>query len=300
MNVETNKSIKPEAVLLSQPAKTDRQEIIAEVLTEDERDEILDFLANRPPHGVIMAGWILDRGVISTKHRGQFYGCRNSLGQLEGVGLIGRTTMFETRTERAAAALGEVARQLGTLETVFAEPEPLNTFWNSFAWPSLQPRLKCTALLYECAAPFCAVPATQELRLATTDELDQITSAHAEMVREETGIDPLQKDRHGFRERCLDRIKANRVWISTQQGQVIFKADIVTETPQVVYLEGMWISPNLRGQRLGRCFLGALGKAVALRGRSVSFFVNQENGPAARLYASLGCRPIAVYQKYIL
>jgi len=299
MNVETDKSIKPDAVLLCQPAKTD-QEFIAKVLTEDDRGEILEFLANRPLHTVIMAGWILDRGVTSPLHRGVFYGCRDSLGELEGVGLIGRTAMFETRTARAATALGAVARHLGTLETVFAEPEPLNTFWNSFAGPSLQPRLKSTALLYECAAPFCAPPAMEDLRLATTDELDQIASAHAEMVREETGIDPLQKDSHGFRERCLARITANRVWISKQQGQVIFKADIVTETPQVVYLEGIWLSPNLRGQRLGRCFLGALSKAVALRGRSVSFFVNQKNEPAARLYASLGCQPIASYEKYLL
>ena len=297
MNVETDKSLAPEAALLCGSAQ---QEILAEVLTEIDRDEILEFLAMRPLHTVIMTGWILDRGVTSSMHRGVFYGCRNSLGQLEGVGLIGRTTMFETRTARAAAALGEVGRQLGTLETVFAEPESLDVFWNNYASPSLQPRLKCHARLYECAGPVCAADETEELRPATLDELDQIEAAHAKMVREETGIDPFQKDRKGFRQRCADRIRAGRVWVSMREGQVIFKADIVTETPHVVYLEGIWLSPALRGQGLGRCFLNTLTKAVVSSGRSVSFFVNERNVRATRLYAGLGCQPVAFYEKYLL
>ncbi len=246
-----------------------------------------------------MAGWILDRGIIHPAHRGLFFGCRNAQGQLEGVGLIGRTTMFEARSTRAAAALGEAARRFGTIKVVFAEPESLNAFWNSYADQTTQPRLKCRESLYESRNPVCPEGETSNLRLATIDELDPIVSAHAEMVKEETGIDPLLEDREGFRERCATRIKDNRVWISMERGELVFKADIVTETPQVVYFEGVWVNPAFRGQRLGHCFMAALTGAILSEGRYACFFANQENEAASRLYCLLGCELVSSYIKYL-
>ena len=58
-------------------------------LTEDERDEVLEFLSLRPIHTVAMAGFIRDNGLVSELNRGSFYGCRNAQGQLDGVALVG-------------------------------------------------------------------------------------------------------------------------------------------------------------------------------------------------------------------
>src|SRR6185436_12983053 len=58
-------------------------------LTEDDRNEVFAFLAERPLHTVAMAGFIRDNGFDSPHNRGTFYGCRNSEGRLEGVALIG-------------------------------------------------------------------------------------------------------------------------------------------------------------------------------------------------------------------
>ncbi len=283
------------------PAASDvPQQIMAEALTENDRDEILKFLSVRPLHTVIMAGWIYDHGVISPRHRGLFFGCRNAFGELEGVGLIGRTTIFEARTTRAAAALGKAARRFSTVQTVFAEPEPLEAFWNSYADRALRPRLKCHELLYQCRTPSCAIDETENLRPATMAEIDQIEAAHAEMVKEETGIDPLQQDREGFRMRCAERIEANRVWISMHEGQLAFKVDVITQTPSVTYFEGLWVNPELRGRGLGRCFLGRLTKTILSEGRTACFFVNPSNRAASRFYPRLGCKPVASYVKYCL
>ena len=42
--------------------------------------EVLTFLAQRPIHTVIMAGFILDNGLVSRLNRGKFYGCRDAKG----------------------------------------------------------------------------------------------------------------------------------------------------------------------------------------------------------------------------
>jgi len=67
-------------------------------LTDDEQNEVLAFLAERPIHTVCLAGFIRDNGLSSPHNRGTFYGCRNSEGRLEGVALIGHATLIEART----------------------------------------------------------------------------------------------------------------------------------------------------------------------------------------------------------
>ena len=69
--------------------------VVAERLTENQREEVLEFLARRPLHAVIMSGWIREYGIVSPQHRGDFYGCRDGEGNLVGVALIGRNTLFE-------------------------------------------------------------------------------------------------------------------------------------------------------------------------------------------------------------
>src|SRR6184192_1161338 len=99
-------------------------------LTEDEREEVLAFLAERPAHTVCMAGLIRDNGVESAHNRGTFYGCRNSEGRLEGVALIGHATLIETRTRGAIRELALTAQIHSRLHMIMAEQEKVEQFWN--------------------------------------------------------------------------------------------------------------------------------------------------------------------------
>ena len=73
-------------------------EVTVEAVTEAECAEVLAFLAERPTHTVVMAGFIRDHGLISPLNRGTFYACRNRAGRIEGVALVGHATLLETRT----------------------------------------------------------------------------------------------------------------------------------------------------------------------------------------------------------
>src|SRR5688572_17203186 len=78
-------------------------------LMEDDRNEVLSFLSERPLHTVYITGFIRDNGLVSPHNRGTFYGCRNSEGRLEGVALIGHATLIEARTRRAMQEFALVA-----------------------------------------------------------------------------------------------------------------------------------------------------------------------------------------------
>ena len=62
-------------------------------LTSEHTAEVQAFLAVRPVHTVVMSSFIADNGIVSELNRGKFYGYRNTAGTLEGVALIGHTTL---------------------------------------------------------------------------------------------------------------------------------------------------------------------------------------------------------------
>src|SRR5918997_4918340 len=81
-------------------------------LAEEHREEVLDFLAERPSHTVYMAGLVRDNGVLSGANRGSFHACRVlGGGRLEGVALVGHATLVEARREEALVAFARLARR---------------------------------------------------------------------------------------------------------------------------------------------------------------------------------------------
>src|SRR5947209_3536087 len=82
--------------------------VTIEALEADREEEVLAFLSERPLHTVAMAGMVRDHGLVSKHNRGMFYGCRDRMGHLVGVALIGHSTLIEART---SAAIREFARR---------------------------------------------------------------------------------------------------------------------------------------------------------------------------------------------
>jgi hypothetical protein len=274
-------------------------ELLPFELAESDREEVLTFLARRPVDNVIMAGWIYDRGIISTAHRGKFYGCRNAQGSLNGVALIGRITMFDTANPEVAALFGTAAREALDVRVVFGETSCLEKFWQKYAGYGQQPRLICRELLYQFDKPFEAAE-HRELRPATIFDLDKVVAAHAEMVLEETGSDPLKNDREGFRRRCAERVQREHVWVCDNGEELIFKADIVTETPEAVYVEGAWVNPKFRRANVGRHCLAAVSRHLLALAPVCCFFVNEDNAAARQLYESFGLKAVNTVTKYIV
>lgn len=271
-----------------------------EALAEQHKAEILGFLAERPLHTVYLAGFIRDNGVISPLNRGTFYGYRNSEGRLEGVALIGHAILFEARSDESVDAFASLAQKSSRTHMLMGEVEKVEQFWSLYVEGGQAPRMMCRELLFEQKFPVLVRKPVQGLRRATLRDLELLLPIQAEMAFNESGVNPLEKDPNGFRLRCARRIEQGRVWVLFENGRLQFKADIMSDTPEVIYLEGVYVAPEERGHGLGRRCLSQLTRNLLARTKVVSLLVNEQNEGASEFYSKAGFKLRAHYDTIFL
>lgn len=269
-------------------------------LKEDDRNEVLAFLAERPVHTVCLAGLIRDNGFISPHNRGTFFGCRNSEGRLEGVALIGHAVLLDARTDRANQEFGLLAQTFQRTHIVLGEKDKIEAFWNYYADAGQEMRLACRELLFELRRAMQIREEVAGLRLATAADIDRVAPIQAAMAEEESGTNPLALDPQGFIQRCLRRIEMGRVWVLERDGQLMFKADIQADTPDVIYLEGVWVNPVDRSKGIGRKCLRQLCSQLLSRTKVVCALVNEENKRSHTFYRMCNFKMRGVYESIFL
>jgi predicted GNAT family acetyltransferase len=267
--------------------------------SEDEA-EALSFLASRPVHTVSLRGLIRDNGLESLLNRGSFYGYRNREGSLEGLALIGHATLIEVATDRALKALARQAQACTNAHLILGERERIEAFWNYYAEAGQRERLACRELLFELRGPVEAQMEVAGLRPATLEDLDLTLPVHARLAEEESGVNPLVKDPEGFRKRCARRIEQGRTWVLVEEGKLIFKADIFADTPEVIYLEGIYVDASERAKGYGLRCLSQLSGTLLRRTDALCLLVNEENAPARAFYQKAGFNHISTYDTIFL
>jgi len=276
------------------------ESVQVERLTNYDAAEVLEFLAQRPIHTVAMMSMIHDNGLVSAFNRGTFYGCRDLNGQLEGVALVGHATLMETVSNRALAALAQVARQCPNTHMIMGEKERVADFWSHYNEAGRKQRLACREWLFELALPVEGREPIAGLRPATVGELTLVMPVQAELAYAESGINPLQVDPEGFRQRCLRRIEQGRTWVLVVNNLLVFKADVISKTPEVIYLEGIWLREDCRNQNLGKRLMSELMRRLLENTKSVCLLVNETNEWAQGFYRKCGFNFRATYETIFL
>lgn len=130
------------------------------------------------------------------------------------------------------------------------------------------------------------------MKFSSEEDLDVLVPACAAMHREEVGIDPLTRDAVGYRERIRDLVRRKRSLAWIEKGSVIFKCEFSAVTRHAIQLMGVWTAPEFRRQGRARQGMAEVCGHILKQGKTVTLFVNDFNGPAIRLYESLGFRQI--------
>jgi ribosomal protein S18 acetylase RimI-like enzyme len=270
------------------------------LLCEEDRAEVLDFLSQRPSHTFGLCGFIRANGLVSPLNRGSYYACRNRQGQLQGVALIGHHILFETSNEAAIEAFARLAQSCSKAFVLMAEQDKAGRFWHHYAPGGKALRLYCSELLLEQRWPVEVCQAVSQLRLATLDDLDLLVPAHAQIAYQESGVNPLEKDREGFLARYARRIENGQTWVWIEDGRLIFKADIISDTPDVIYLEGIWVNEEERNQGIGQRCLSHLTQLLLQRTKAVCLMVNENFKEAQRVYQRAGFKFLSRYDTIYL
>lgn len=259
-------------------------------LTESNKAEAMTFLAVRPVHTVVMTSFINDNGLQSELNRGKFYGYRNAEGKLEGIALIGHSTLIEARSDAALRAFALKARTSETpIHLIMSHGTAAETFWKYYGDGITQPRLTCTERLFEVSFPFMVRKGSDnKVRPAKAEELIPIAEAQAEVAFMECGVDPMTKDREGFLKRVARRIEQGRVFVVTDGEKLVFKADIIAQTDDVIYLEGVYVAPEYRGKGLGSAYLSDLTLDLLNLAENVCLLSNVEFESAHKSFFKAG------------
>ena len=271
-----------------------------ELLTAENEVEVLAFLSQRPIHTVTMKSFIHDNGLVSPLNRGSFYGYRDVNGRLEGVALVGHATLMETVSDRALQALAKVARECAYTHMIMGEQERVADFWVSYAETGQAPRLACREWLLELSAPSATDEVVPELKLATEEDLDVVMPIQAQLAFQESGIDPSRVDPVGFRRRCLRRIQQRRTWVLFEGDTLIFKADVISETNDVIYLEGIWVREEARNDGTGRRCMAELSRRLLTKTNSLCLLANELNTRALKFYKKCGFLFRSTYETIFL
>jgi predicted GNAT family acetyltransferase len=136
-------------------------------------------------------------------------------------------------------------------------------------------------------------------RYATLGDLDALVPACAAMHKEEVGIDPLERDAAGYRERVRELIERKRSMIRVIDGAIASKCEFSAVTNDVVQLMGVWTDPRFRRRGLAKETLREVIGHLFRKGKAVTLFVNDFNTGAIALYESLGFRRIGVNRALI-
>ena len=276
------------ASMLPSASSLNSSYLTTQPLAPNHKEEILTFLAERPLQTVAMAGMIYDNGVVSPHNRGAFYGCRDEAGNLKGVALVGHATLIETRCDAALALFARVAQSYSRIHIIMGEEAEVQGFWNYYSEGGQRMRVQCREMLFEQRYPMAVSEVVHGLRLAAQSDLEPLVQVQAQMALEESGRNPLEIDPIGFRRRYSRRIESGRVWLLTEDERLIFKADVQSETHEVIYLEGIYVNPENRGNGYGLRCLSQLNRELLKRVKSTCLLVNETNWKAQSFYLSAG------------
>lgn len=252
-----------------------------------------------PVGSCMVAARVADHGVDPNSIGGELWTRRRVKDSLcyAGANMIplrGAVEDLNAFADKAMRSARRCSSLVGRAELVLPMWQRLESAWG----PARDVR-EHQPLLALGGPPACAVD--PEVRRVRIEELDAYLVAAVDMFIGEVGIDPRIGDGgRGYRRRIAGLIAAGRAWARFERGEVIFKAEVGSQSPAVGQIQGVWVHPDRRGRGLGAAGTAALVAAVVAEGRTASLYVNGYNTVARAAYERVGFAQVGTFATVLL
>ena len=203
--------------------------------------------------------------------------------------------------DQALDAFADLARRQGRrCSSIVGEAGAVLGLWSRLAdaWgPARDVRPDQPSLVID---RFADVEPDPAVRQARPDELAMLLPASVAMFVEEVGYSPLVGSPGAYEARVRALLAEGRTFVRVEDGpngpEVVFKADLGAVSRRVAQVQGVWVTPRLRGRRLSEHGMAAvvahtLGRVAPI----VSLYVNSYNTPALACYRAVGFRQVGTY-----
>jgi predicted GNAT family acetyltransferase len=252
-----------------------------------------------PVGSCMVAARVADHGIDAGAIGGELWTRRRAEESLcyAGANLIplrGTTSDMHAFADKAMSSARRCSSLVGRAELVLPLWQRLESGWG----PARDVR-EDQPLLALSTPPTCTLDSA--VRRVRVDELDAYLVAAIDMFIGEVGIDPRMGDGgRGYRRRVAGLIAAGRAWARFEYGEVIFKAEVGSQSPAVGQIQGVWVHPERRGQGLGAAGTATLAADVVADGRIASLYVNSFNTVARAAYAAVGFTQVGTFATVLL
>ena len=288
-------------------ANTDR-EPVPKMLTTRHRQRLREFLARDRALNLFQLCWLENHGVQPDGRPELFHyaGLPDGDDSFRAVSLAvtNRLALIHANDEQAARTMGRWYRQRGfVFDHIVSGDASVTPFWDAYLHHpgSTQVRARLNRLqkllvldrdrwfdevLPDRADDFEPTGVSR----AKTPQLEAVYLASAQMHREETLEDPLEKNAESFRRHVRHRIESGRtfVWFNAVR-QLMFKADISARGEVGVQLSGVFTPKLFRGRGVATRALFDICRELFEGGTPrVALYVNAENAAALRVYEKVG------------
>ncbi len=146
-----------------------------------------------------------------------------------------------------------------------------------------------------------APPILEPVRWARTDDRPSLMRASVAMFTEEVGYDPMTRDPAGYSRRIDELIRTGRTVVAVNsENIVIFKTDIGLAHETICQLQGVWLHPAYRGQKLATVLLAQACQLIRQRFPHLTLYVNDYNAPARALYQATGWQRVGTFATILL
>ncbi len=256
-------------------------------------------LDDDPIGSCMVAARVADHGLDSNSIGGELWTRRGPEESLcyAGANLIplrGQLTDLYAFADAALTASRRCSSLVGRAELVMPMWQRLEPAWG----PARDVR-EHQPLMSLSRMPTCEIdPGVRQVR---PDEIDTYLVAAVDMFIGEVGVDPRVGDGgRGYRRRVANLIAAGRAWARFEHGEVVFKAEVGSQSPAVSQIQGVWVHPEWRGKGLGTGGTATLAAVIVGTGRIASLYVNDFNTVARATYDRVGFVEVGTFATVLL
>jgi uncharacterized protein len=265
--------------------------------------EVLAFLNREPLINIYLVSRLLDEPIVAAaqmvvvRHEGEILIVASLASN---VVLAGHPGVAVARIETAMDLIANrVLAQMLPVRAIISPAHLVEMLWQRLRSRIDPPTVVRMNQPIYAIEPRDGFPDLTLARLAVRSDLDRLVPACAAMHREEVGIDPLERDAAGYRERVRELIDLKRSVILAEEGEIASKCEFSAVTDFAVQLMGVWSHPKFRRRGMANALLREVFGHVFRQQRIVTLFVNDFNLPAVALYESLGMQRIGVNRALI-
>ena len=273
------------------------------LLSDDDFKDALEFLQRDPLINVYLISRLLEERTLAAPQMAvvRYNGAIVVVASLAtNIVLAGDPSIPKDITDSAISLIADrILTRMMPVRAIISPAPLVETLWSELRSrldPPTVVRLNQPVYALRKRADY---PDLMLARYATLRDLDPLVPACAAMHKEEVGIDPLERDAAGYRERIRELIEKKRSVVRIVDRQIATKTEYSAVTNDAVQLMGVWTHPHYRRQGLSRELLREVCGHLGRKGKTVTLFVNDFNRPAIALYESLGFQRIGLNRALI-